>query len=206
MPTITSDTPQRRPRSSAACTIPTLPSTIAASAAARTGPSAGDAFFGCSPVLMSSTSSRTAATSTMRIAFDASRKKAEYEGDPLARKEIERLGGRIKDYYQDPVKIKERGIDHTEQVRIMLDIIVLAFWTDSTRVGTFMFGNEVSGRNFSFVPGVSGSHHETSHHENNPAKQKKIAAINTFHVTQLAYLLGKLKDIKEGAGTSSTTA
>ncbi len=136
-----------------------------------------------------------------RIAFDASRRKAEYEGDPLARREIERLGGRIKDYYQDPAKIKERGIDHTEQVRIMLDIMVLAFWTDSTRVGTFMFGNEVSGRNFSFLPGVSGSHHETSHHENNPKKLEEYRLINMWHTAQYAYMLEKMKGIKEAEGT-----
>ena len=48
----------------------------------------------------------------------------------------------------------------------MMDIMVLAFWTDSTRVSTFMFGNAVSGKNFSFLDGVSGSHHSISHHKN----------------------------------------
>jgi hypothetical protein len=136
-----------------------------------------------------------------RIAFDAQRRKAEYEGDPLARKEIERLGGRIKDYYQDPARIRERGIDHTEQVRLMLDIIALAFWTDSTRVATFMFGNEVSGRNFSFLPGVNGGHHQISHHENDKGKLEEYRRINVWHVEQYAYLLERLKSIREGEGT-----
>jgi len=136
-----------------------------------------------------------------RIAFDAARRAAEYEGDPLARKEIERLGGQIKDYYQDPAKIRERGIDHTGQVRLMLDIMVLGFWTDSTRIATFMFGNEVSGRNFSFLPGVSGSHHEISHHQGEKAKLEEYKRINIWHVQQYAYMLEKMKAIKEGEGT-----
>ena len=136
-----------------------------------------------------------------RIAFDAARRAGEYQDDPLARAEIEKLGGRIKDYYQDPGRLTERGIDHTEQVRLMLDIIALAFWTDSTRVATFMFGNEVSGKNFSFLDGVSGGHHQISHHENDPAKLEQYLKINIWHMQQYAYLLEKLKSIKEGNGT-----
>jgi hypothetical protein len=137
-----------------------------------------------------------------RIAFDAARRAGEYGGDPLARKEIERLGGRIRDYYAaDPARLRERGIDHTEQVRLMLDILVLAFWTDSTRVATFMFGNEVSGKNFSFLPGVSGGHHQISHHENDKAKLEEYRKINVWHVEQYAYLLGRMKAIREGNGT-----
>jgi hypothetical protein len=136
-----------------------------------------------------------------RIAFDAARRAGEYEADPLARQEIEKLGARIKDYYQDPARLSERSIDHTGQVRLMLDITVLAFWTDSTRVGTFMFANEVSGKNFSFLPGVSGSHHEISHHENDPAKLEQYKRINIWHLQQYAYMLDRMRSIKEGDGT-----
>jgi hypothetical protein len=135
-----------------------------------------------------------------RIAFDRSRRREEYLGDPLARKEIEQLGGRIKDY-MDPGKASERGIDHTEQVRIMLDLMVLAFWTDSTRVSTFMFGNEVSGKNFSFLNGVHGGHHEISHHENKAEKLEEYKKINIWHMQQLAYMLDRMRGIKEGNGT-----
>jgi len=121
--------------------------------------------------------------------------------DPLARKEIERLGDRIKDYYSDPARVSERRGNHTEQVKLMLDIIALAFWTDSTRVATFMFGNAVSGRNFSFLDGVKGSHHQMSHHENDADKLTQYQRINKWHVEQYAYLLNKLNSIKEGSGT-----
>ena len=135
-----------------------------------------------------------------RIAFDAARRAATYQDDPLARAEIEKLGGRIRDYYKDSSKLHER-IDHTEQVRLMLDIMVLAFWTDSTRVATFMFGNEVSGKNFSFLPGVSGGFHEISHHSNDKAKLAEYTRINQWHLEQYAYMLGRMKAIREGNGT-----
>ncbi len=94
-----------------------------------------------------------------RIEFDAKRRAEEVKEDPLARAEIEKLGDRIKSYYDDHAKASERGVNHTEQVRLMLDLIVMAFWTDSTRASTFMFGNDVSNKNFSFIDGVKGAVH-----------------------------------------------
>ena len=137
-----------------------------------------------------------------RIEFDAKRRAQQYDGDALARKEIEKLGGRISDYYKDPAQLgRRRGVDHTEQVRLMLDIMALAFWTDSTRVSTFMFGNAVSGKNFSFLEGVHGGHHEISHHEKKEENLEQYKRINMWHVQQYAYLLEKLRSIKEGEGT-----
>jgi hypothetical protein len=136
-----------------------------------------------------------------RIEFDAKRRAAEYDGDSLAHKEIDRLGGRIDDYYKDPARLRDRRkVDHTEHVRLMLDIMALAFWTDSTRIGTFMFGNAVSGKNFSFLEGVSGGHHQISHHENKAENLEQYKRINIWHVQQYAYLLEKLRSIKEGEG------
>lgn len=135
-----------------------------------------------------------------RIAFDATRRAGEYSADPAARQEIERLGTRIKNY-SDPARASERGIDHTEQVRLMLDIMVLAFWTDSTRIGTFMFANEVSGKDFSFLPGVHGGHHQISHHDNDPGKLAEYEKINNWHLQQYAYMLGRMNAIREGERT-----
>src|SRR5579862_256352 len=136
-----------------------------------------------------------------RIEFDARRREHDVRDDPLARAEIEKLGKRIDSYYNDPARVSERGVDHTEQVRIMLDLMVLAFWTDSTRVSTFMFGNDVSNKNFSFVEGVKGAHHEMSHHENKPEKLGSYALINRWHVAQFTYMLEKMRAIKEGDST-----
>ena len=135
-----------------------------------------------------------------RIEWAKRRAMGDYLEDPAARAEIQRLGQRI-DVYSDPAQASQRGIDHTEQVRLMLDIMALAFWTDSTRVSTFMFGNAVSGRNFSFLDGVKGGHHEYSHHENRPEKLAPYERITRWHIEQYAYFLGRLRSMKEGTGS-----
>jgi hypothetical protein len=91
--------------------------------------------------------------------------------------------------------------EHREHVKLMLDLMVLAFWSDSTRVITFMFANDVSNKNFSFVEGVRGSHHDMSHHSNDPKKIEQYQRIARWHVEQFAYLLGKMKAIREGECT-----
>ena len=63
-----------------------------------------------------------------------------------------------------------------------------------------MFANEASNRGYPFL-NVPDGHHDLSHHGNDPKKHEKIKAINRFHVEQFAYLLGKLKSMKEGDGT-----
>ena len=91
--------------------------------------------------------------------------------------------------------------EHAEHVKLMLDILVLAFWTDSTRIATFMFGDAQSGVDYSWVPGVHGSFHGNSHHLNEPGKMEQYARIVDWHTQQLAYFLGKVKSLDEG-GTS----
>ncbi|MEZ6134097.1 MAG: DUF1552 domain-containing protein [Pirellulaceae bacterium] len=88
--------------------------------------------------------------------------------------------------------------EHVEHVQLMMDMIALAFQTDTTRVCTFMFGNAVSGRNFSFLEGVSGGHHDTSHHQDEEEKLRAYHLINRWHIEQYAYLLAKLDSMREG--------
>ena len=92
-------------------------------------------------------------------------------------------------------------IDPPGLVRLMLDLIVLAFWTDTTRNVTFMFANDVSPRNFSFLDGVRENHHSSSHHANQSAKIDAYKTITRWHVGQFAYLLGRLRSIREGERT-----
>jgi hypothetical protein len=87
---------------------------------------------------------------------------------------------------------------HHELIQLMLDMIVLAFQTDVTRICTFMLGNSVSNKNFSFVEGVKGSHHSLSHHQNDADKLRQYQLINRWCVEQYAYLLRKLRAIPEG--------
>lgn len=91
--------------------------------------------------------------------------------------------------------------DFREHIEIMLDLIVLAFQTDATRVASFMFANDVSGRNFSFLDGVSGGHHELSHHENKQEKIAQYQRINRWHVEQYVRMLKKMKAVREGDST-----
>ena len=90
--------------------------------------------------------------------------------------------------------------DFQEHIRLMCDLMVLAFQTDLTRVCSFVLMNEGSNKAYPFI-GVPEGHHDLSHHGNDAKKKEKIRDINKFHVTQLSYLLQKLKSIPEGEGT-----
>jgi hypothetical protein len=105
-----------------------------------------------------------------------------------------------------PVKVPEGAAKPTgvpakydEHLRLMADLMVLAFQADITRVITFVLANEGSNKPYPFI-GVSEGHHDLSHHGNDNKKKAKIAQINTFHVQQLAYFLERLKATKEGSG------
>lgn len=90
--------------------------------------------------------------------------------------------------------------DTEAYVRLMLDIVATSFACDTTRVATFMLGNGGSGRSFPFL-GVNDAHHEISHHQGDEAKQDKLQIIDTWEVSQLAYLLTRLKGIEENGST-----
>ena len=91
--------------------------------------------------------------------------------------------------------------DMAEHCRLMCDLLVLAFRTDTTRVVTLPFANDGSNRAYPTL-GVSEGHHELSHHQRNADKQAKIKRINTFHIEQLAYLVGKMQAVKEDNGST----
>lgn len=91
-------------------------------------------------------------------------------------------------------------VTYPEQVRLMTDMMVLAFQCDLTRVITFMLNNAATGRSYDFI-GVSGAHHELSHHMGMQENFDKLTKIDTWEVQQLAYLLTRMSAIKEGEGT-----
>ncbi|MHC5539390.1 DUF1552 domain-containing protein, partial [Singulisphaera rosea] len=94
---------------------------------------------------------------------------------------------------------KPQGVpkDYREHVRLMFDMLALAFQGDLTRVGTFMYANEGSTKSYPFI-GVPEGHHDLSHHGNDPEKHEKIKKINRFHIEQFAYFLEKLDSMREG--------
>jgi hypothetical protein len=91
-----------------------------------------------------------------------------------------------------PVELEQR-------IRLLCDLLVLAFQADVTRVCTFALANEGSNMRYPQL-GVNDGHHELSHHGNDPAKLAHIATIDSFHTAQFAYLLGRLAAVAEGEG------
>ncbi len=87
--------------------------------------------------------------------------------------------------------------DYQDHMRMMCDLMILAFQTDSTRIATMMFANAGDNKNYRKI-GVPDGHHDLSHHREDPEKLAKIAKINRFHIQQFSYLLQRMKSIQEG--------
>lgn len=87
-----------------------------------------------------------------------------------------------------------------EHVRLMLDIMVLAFQMDRTRVITNMLTNDLSGMNFGFL-GIKGGQHELSHHANDEGRLAAYQKSNEFMVQVWADALKKMQATQEGERT-----
>lgn len=96
-----------------------------------------------------------------------------------------------------PAGIPASWEDH---MNLMLDLQVLAFQCDLTRVITFMVGHEHSGMTYPQI-GVPDAHHPISHHQQEPDKVAKVARINAYHVRMFARMLEKLQATPDGDGT-----
>ncbi|MEO5716123.1 MAG: DUF1552 domain-containing protein [Luteolibacter sp.] len=90
---------------------------------------------------------------------------------------------------------------YKEQLNLMLDMMVLAFKTDSTRIASFLMAHDGSNRSFADI-GVSDGHHNISHHQHNPDNLAKIAKIDRFYMERLAYFLDKLNTTPDVDGKS----
>ncbi len=93
--------------------------------------------------------------------------------------------------------------DVRAHMRMMLDLILLAWRMDKTRVATLIFNRDVSHMKFGFLDGVLNEQlHTISHHKEDPKKLASYQRINQFHVEQLAYLMAQMKQVDEGNGTT----
>lgn len=88
-----------------------------------------------------------------------------------------------------------------EYVRIMMDLLIAALQTDSTRVATFMLAHGFSRQNFTFLDGVKGDHHSISHHKEEADMTTMYTAVTRWYISQLAYLLDRMKGIDEGGAS-----
>jgi hypothetical protein len=86
-----------------------------------------------------------------------------------------------------------------DHMKLMLDLIVLAFQMDKTRIATVMLNNDLSQMNFKFLEGVQGALHlDLTHNGHAPDKEAMYLKTNQFHIAQFAYITQRMKDISEG--------
>ena len=119
-------------------------------------------------------------------------------------RETERRIQKTEEYNStQELSVPERPIgipaDFEAHAKLMIDLQVLAYQADLTRVITFGFGHEASYRTFPYI-GVNDPHHSLSHHGHNDEKLKQLGKVNHHHVETLAYYLEKLKASPEGDG------
>jgi hypothetical protein len=98
----------------------------------------------------------------------------------------------------------ERPVENLPQnipqhMTLMLDLVVLAFQMDKTRIATLMLNNDLSQMNFGFLPDVEGALHlDLTHNGKAPKAEAMYLRTNQYHVEQFAYILEKMKSIDEG--------
>jgi hypothetical protein len=90
--------------------------------------------------------------------------------------------------------------DYEEHIKLMYDLMVLAYQADVTRVMTFMISREVSNRTYPQV-GVTDGHHAISHHQNRAEKMDKNVKIQTYNIGQFGYFLEKMQNTPDGDGS-----
>ena len=120
-----------------------------------------------------------------------------------------------KSLVRPPAGIPE---DYGEYMRLMFDMMTLAFWADATRVSTFMLDHGQSNRYFNFVDGVQGTWHALSHWKDASGdtedddgvtswsspdeKRHQYNLVTQWHHEQVAHFIGRLKSIREPDGST----
>ena len=102
----------------------------------------------------------------------------------------------LPDVHQ-PAGIPDSFVDH---VRLLYDLQLLAYQSDLTRVITFMYGREQTGRPYPHI-GVPEAHHPVTHHKGDPALMDKCTRIQRHHIELFAEYLGKLRNTPDGDGS-----
>jgi hypothetical protein len=85
-----------------------------------------------------------------------------------------------------------------DHLRLMFDIMLLAFQMDRTRVATFMMNNDLSNMRFPSLDGISGGIHELSHHANDEHRLSLYQRVNEHQVKLWAEFLAKMQATNEG--------
>ncbi len=144
-----------------------------------------------------------AARMQKRVSISDRRKLDEYlDGIRELERRLEFQGDEAAETETRPVVTRPTRIpkDYATHIRLMGDLMVLAFQADLTRVATFMLADEGSNRTYPALD-IDEGHHAISHHDSRPEQLEKLAKINHYHVEQLAYVIKRLKETREGSGT-----
>lgn len=121
-------------------------------------------------------------------------------------RELEQRIDRIERIEHDPAELahleRPEGVpgDYREHLRLMMDMMVIAFQLDLTRVTSFMYANEGSNRSFPFLE-IPEGHHNLSHHGGDQQKIEKIRRINKFQVESFGYFIDRLASERDEHGS-----
>jgi hypothetical protein len=97
-----------------------------------------------------------------------------------------------------PPGIPQSFDDH---IKLMFDLLALAFQADLTRVGTLLFARDLTGRRYPESQAPNMGFHGGSHHGEDPMRIDEFSKVNQYHVKMLAYFVDKLAKIDEADGT-----
>jgi hypothetical protein len=112
--------------------------------------------------------------------------------------QLRRAGGAPKP--PDSMPPPQSAISYQELIHVMLDLLVLAFQSDATRIATFPLASDSSQARFEDL-GVNEGHHGLSHHEGIPERIAQLKKVDGWYVGRFRYLLEKMRAVKEGDGT-----
>jgi hypothetical protein len=102
-----------------------------------------------------------------------------------------------------PTMVAPVGVpsSYEDYAKLMIDLLVVAYQADLTRVITFALGRELTGSRSYPEIGISEQHHALSHHQNNPATIEKLFKINVYQMKMFAYYIERLRSVKDGNGS-----
>jgi len=115
----------------------------------------------------------------------------------IQRVEARNASGEQRQMPEAPIGVPDSFEEH---VHILMDLIALAFASDTTRVFSFKLGRDASGRSYP-ESGVTTGFHNASHHGEREDRIMDFAKINRYHISMLPYLLDKLKATRDGDAT-----
>ena len=132
------------------------------------------------------------------------RDKAILDGYLETVREIERRTQKAAAQDFSAIKIPEAPVGEqdsfADQVKLMFDLIALAYQADLTRVVSYLMAAEGTNRTYNHI-GIPDAFHPMSHHANDLQRIEKLAKVQTWHLEQFAAFIKKMAETPDGAGS-----